>query len=423
MPYEPNQGPTSYPRPAAPGEGQGVPHTTQWQPSAASAYRTAAAQPAPTAVQPDSTAAQPSAVSAQIGSPPVQPNPSFTQSAPSPGQSTGAPSQPRAAGAQSNVSGVPSGYYPQAQQPKKSRWWIPVVVSLGLLLLMGALFSSCMASLSDLSSFGMENDFDENTVAVIDIDGTIQYDGTANSPEGLRSLLKAAEEDDNVKAIVLRVNSGGGVAAAGEEMSTYLADFEKPVVVSSAAINASAAYMISAQSDYIYVLNSTDIGSIGTIMQHYDLSELLAKLGVNIENIKSADSKDSSYYNRPLTDEERAEYQHQVDVINNNFIRMVAQGRNMTEDEVRALADGNTKIGKESVDAGLADAVGTFDDACEKAAELADLGDDYNVDTLSLYDGDFYNMLGMLDTTGNADTLEVLLRAFQEIENHDGSVH
>ena len=91
------------------------------------------------------------------------------------------------------------------------------------------------------------------TVAVIDISGTIQYDGTACSPEGLSSLLDQAEENDDIEAVVLRVDSGGGTATAGEEMAEYVKRFSKPVVVSSASMNCSAAYEISSQADLIYV--------------------------------------------------------------------------------------------------------------------------------------------------------------------------
>lgn len=99
-----------------------------------------------------------------------------------------------------------------------------------------------------------------NTVAVIDIDSTIQYDGTTNSPDGLKQQLDVAADDSRIIAVVLRVNSGGGVATAGEEMSTYVKEFRedtgKPVVVSSASSNASAAYEISSQADYIFTAHT-----------------------------------------------------------------------------------------------------------------------------------------------------------------------
>ena len=164
-----------------------------------------------------------------------------------------------------------------------------------------------------------------DAVGVIDIDGTIQYDGTTCSPEGLKAQLDVAAENKHIKAVVLRVNSGGGTATAGEEMAAYVRQFRedtgKPVVVSSASVNASAAYEISSQADYIYTAKTTAIGAIGTVMQVTDLSGLMEKLGISVDNIASADSKDSSYGTRPLTEEERAYYQNMVNQINETFIQ------------------------------------------------------------------------------------------------------
>ena len=341
-------------------------------------------------------------------------------------QATGAPVAPtapaegyRAWNAYGAPSSYPQGYQPPgAAQPKKSRGWIVAIVVAVIVLLLALLAASCAASLASLGA--TQGSFQRNTVAVIQLDGTLDYDGTSNSPEGLSSLLDRASSDENIKAVVLRVNSGGGVAAAGEEMSIYLKDFDKPVVVSSAAINASAAYMISSQADYIYVLNSTDIGSIGTLLQHYDLSELLAKLGINIENITSADSKDSSYYNRPLTEEERERYQHLVDQINEMFIKTVAEGRGMEVEEVRKLADGMSWVGQDAVDVGIADEVGTFEDACDKAAELANCSGDYTVDDLRLSYNDFSQLMGLLGSRDTSDS--ATLQAIKELIEDDGTI-
>jgi len=145
-------------------------------------------------------------------------------------------------------------------------------------------------------------------------------------------------------------------------MAQYVKDFGKPVV-SSASLNASAAYEISSQANYIYVAKTTEIGAIGTIMQSRDYSELLEKLGVSAESIASAESKDSGYGTRPLTDEERTYYQRMIDQINECFIQNVAEGRDMSEDDVRALATSLTFTGIDAVENGLADEVGTREDA------------------------------------------------------------
>lgn len=254
---------------------------------------------------------------------------------------------------------------------------------MAVILLFAAIFvgmASCTSVLG--SSFGSAGTSAPSaasgpTVGIIAIDGTIEYDGSTSSPEGLKAQLDRAEADPNIRAVVLRVNSGGGTATAGEEMSTYVRDFSKPIVVSSASMNASAAYEISSQADYIFTAKTTAIGAIGTAMQLTDISGLLDKLGITIDNVTSSDSKDSSYGTRALTDEERAYYQAMVDQINATFIATVAEGRGMTEEEVRALATGLTFTGMDAVDNGLADEIGTLEDACDKAAGLAGVATGY----------------------------------------------
>ncbi|WP_080798609.1 signal peptide peptidase SppA [Arabiibacter massiliensis] len=325
--------------------------------------------------------------------------------------------------------GAPQQPYPP-QQPKKSRGWIVALVCVlcvFALLAIGMLSCTSMmaSSFGSFGSLAAADDVDyltQDAVAVIDIDGTIQYDGTTASPEGLKKQLDRAEENNRIKAVVLRVNSGGGTATAGEEMSAYVREFSestgKPVVVSSASINASAAYEISSQADYIYTAKTTAIGSIGTVMQVTDLTGLLEKLGISVDNIASADSKDSSSGTRPLTEEERAYYQAQVDQINATFIQTVAEGRGMGEDEVRALATGMTFTGMEAVDNGLADEIGTKEDAVAKAAELAGLSHYATVSLREEIDG-LSSLLGLMSE--NEITTDEIARALKELEN-DGSI-
>ena len=256
---------------------------------------------------------------------------------------------------------------------KKGHGWI---VALVLVVCLFAFAAFCVKSCTDLAASGgmygaVSAGPASDSVAVIDMDGAIQYDGTACSPEGLKALLDRARDNDHIKAVVLRVNSGGGTATAGEEMAGYVRDFKKPVVVSSASINASAAYEVSSQANYIYVAKSTEIGSIGTAMQITDISGLLDMLGISMDTITSSDSKDSSYGYRPLTNEEREHYQHMIDQINDVFIEFVAEGRAMPVEDVRALATGLSYTGIDAVENGLADEFGTLEDAMDKAAELA----------------------------------------------------
>ena len=269
-------------------------------------------------------------------------------------------------------------------QPQKRRGWIVGLAAVVCLTLLGVFaVHSCTSTVTSLTSQSYATQraatAAPNSIGIIEIAGTIQYDDTECSPEGLKELLDKAEDDDNIVAVVLRVNSGGGTATAGEEMAEYVRNFSKPIVVSSASVNASAAYEISSQADYIYVAKSTEIGAIGTAMQLTDLSGLLDKLGISMDVITSSDEKDSTYGYRPLTDDERAYYQDMIDQINQVFIENVADGRGMSVTQVKALATGLPFTGIDPVKNGLADEVGTREDAIAKAAELAGVGDDYDV--------------------------------------------
>ncbi len=315
--------------------------------------------------------------------------------------------------------------YAAAPAKKSKAPWIVGGVFLFVIVFMftiGAL--SCSHVYSNVMSAGQADTAAVtmgDSVGVIDIAGTIQYDGTASSPEGLRELLQQAEDNSDIKAVVLRVDSGGGVATAGEEMAAYVRDFSKPVVVSSASINCSAAYEISSQADYIFVNETTAIGAIGTIMQVSDLSGLMDMLGISVDNIASAQSKDSSYGTRPLTDEERAYYQELVDTINATFVRNVADGRGMTVEDVSALATGMQFAGTTAVENGLADEVGIYDDALDKAAELGGIDYDayegapsYDVVRLTSSSADLGALMDLFGSSESSQAVEELLSLLKQ---------
>ncbi len=308
-----------------------------------------------------------------------------------------------------------------APAPKKSRAWIVALVAVVLFFLLGVMtIGSCTAVMSTPMGFSSSGSswadtVTGDTVGIINIDGTIQYDGTTSSPEGLRAQLEAAEKNPDIKAVVLRVNSGGGVATAGEEMAGYVKDFSKPVVVSCASITASAAYMISSQADYIYTGKTSSVGSIGVIMSITDLSGLYEKLGISVDNITSADAKDAGAGSRPLTEEERTYYQAQVDQINQVFIDTVAEGRDMPVEDVKKLATGLSFTGLDAVDNGLVDEIGTLEDAVAKACSLAGIAD---ADTVYLQSSSS-ELSRLLDIMGEKDENSVST-ALKELEDRVG---
>lgn len=320
---------------------------------------------------------------------------------------------------------------PVANAHKGGRGYIVAIVAIvAICLVIIASIASCssvvgsMYGMFDLSEdAGMEASDGTPKIGVISIAGTIQYDGTECSPSGLRSLLDAAEERDDIKAVVLRVDSGGGTSTAGEEMSHYVKDFSKPVVVSSASMNASAAYEISSQADYIFTAKSTAIGSIGTAMEVTDLSGLYEKLGIKIDAITSAESKDSSYGNRPLTEEERAWYQRMVNQINDEFINTVAEGRSMGVDEVRNLANGLTFTGIDAVENGLADEVGYLEDAVAYASELAGSKTTLEMTSLTLSsDSNLLELLELLSENESKSADEQALEALIDKYGENGKL-
>ncbi len=292
------------------------------------------------------------------------------------------------------------------------------LIVLGSMVSCTAVFGSLANSIGYTTSTADEPLDDRPKIGVITIDGTIQYDGSSSSPTGLSSLLERAEQDNSIKAIVLRVNSGGGVATAGEEMAYYLREFSKPVVVASSSTNASAAYEISSQADYIFTAKTTSIGSIGVAFQVTDLSGLYEKLGINIENITSSESKDATYGDRPLTDEERQWFQGIVDQIDDDFITTVAEGRKMPVNEVRELANGLPYTGIDAVEVGLADEIGYYEDAISKASDLA--GFDEDLDTYSLDISSSSNLSMLLDVLGQSKG-EPDLAALGALESKYGS--
>ena len=374
------------------GQGQGAPS------------QQAAPQP------PYQVAPQPQAQANPYGYAAAQPRPTAAYAAQSQAAYAAQPqSQPAAAYAAPAQApyGTAAGAVP-AQQPKRRGWIVGLAAVLTVLILGVATIGSCTSVFtSSMGAFSYESPswadtVTGDTVGIINISGTIQYDGTTSSPEGLKSQLDAAEQNPHIKAVVLRVNSGGGVATAGEEMSTYIRDFSKPVVVSS-------------QADYIFTDKTTSIGSIGVIMSVTDLSGLYEKLGISVENITSADAKDSGAGNRPLTEEERAWYQDQVDQINEVFINFVAEGRDMPVEDVRALATGLTFTGMDAVENGLADELGTQEAAVAKACELAGIAD---ADTVYLQSSTS-DLSRLLDIMGTEDSLDVS-GTLKELENRVG---
>ncbi|WP_366923675.1 signal peptide peptidase SppA [Metallumcola ferriviriculae] len=216
-------------------------------------------------------------------------------------------------------------------------------------------------------------------IAVIHVDGLITggYSGSgvfgsAVGSQSVMSQLRQAARDDSIRAVVIRVNSPGGSAAASQEISREIEKLQKTgklVVTSMGDAAASGGYWIASGTDYIFANEATMTGSIGVIMEFTQLKELYQKLGVDINVIKSGPHKDMGSPARDLTEQEREILQSMVDDIYEQFIQVVADGRQMSSERVKELADGRILTGRQAKELGLVDDMGNYYDAIDFAAD------------------------------------------------------
>jgi protease-4 len=224
----------------------------------------------------------------------------------------------------------------------------------------------------------------DKTIAVVYAEGDIVegegVDGQIGSDKFSR-MLRELRLDDSVQAIVLRVDSPGGSAAAAEEIQRELRLMgkTKPVIVSMGTVAASGGYWISAYGDKIYAEPTTITGSIGVFGMFFNVQKLATDLGLTFDVAKTGKFADILTISRPKTDEELALFQQLVDWIYGQFIGKVAEGRHLDRAAVEGIAQGRVWSGTEAKKLGLVDEMGGLDDAVKFAAQKEQLGDNYRV--------------------------------------------
>lgn len=214
-------------------------------------------------------------------------------------------------------------------------------------------------------------------VAELDLRGVITggtaglfQTGSLTASEDLISQVRAASNNPDVKALVLRVDSPGGDVVASDEIYHALKSSGKPLVVLMGAEGASGAYYVSMAADYIIANPDSLTGSIGVISEFPNAQGLLDKLGVQFTVIKSGPEKDLGSPYRPMSDADKAIMQGIVDQAYDGFVSLVANGRHLPKDEVLQLADGRVFTGQQALQLRLVDALGYEEDAIAKAAQL-----------------------------------------------------
>lgn len=224
-----------------------------------------------------------------------------------------------------------------------------------------------------------------NEVAVIVADGDIMPGQADNGVVGASTIVKEirrARTSKRVKAIVIRVNSPGGVFQAGDEMwrEIVLATKEKPVIASMSDYAASGGYYLAMACDTIVAQPNTITGSIGVFSVLFDLSKFLGnKIGITSDEVKTGEVGGLITVTRPLSDVEKSIWQKQTDEVYETFTRKAAEGRGMTQDEIKKIASGRVWTGTQAKENGLVDILGSYTDAIELAAEAGGVAGDYRV--------------------------------------------
>lgn len=214
--------------------------------------------------------------------------------------------------------------------------------------------------------------FDGEAVGVVEIEGAI-----ADARETIENI-RQFREDDDIKAIVVRIDSPGGAVGPSQEIYREIRKTigKKKVVASMGAVAASGGYYIACAADGIMANPGTITGSIGVIMGYTNFEQLLDKIGMVPVIIKSGPYKDTGSPTREMRDDERELLQTIISSIHQQFITAIAEGRKMDRAQVEASADGRVFTGEDAKTRGLVDRLGNFEDALAWAGELGGIDGD-----------------------------------------------
>lgn len=230
---------------------------------------------------------------------------------------------------------------------------------------------------------------DAGEIAIVYADGTINtgtsginpnplFGGQMIGAETFIDAMESARTRSSVKAVVVRINSPGGFAPAADAMlrAVELTQAEKPVIVSMGSMAASGGYWMAATADTIVANPMTLTGSIGVFSVFFDVGDMFSeKLGITYDDVQSTPFADMYSGLRPLSERERTQLAASNEQTYQHFLKLVAEGRGMTTDEVDAIAQGRVWSGQDALAVGLVDVLGGLDTAVRIAAEKADMGE------------------------------------------------
>ncbi|WP_100011315.1 signal peptide peptidase SppA [Lentibacillus sediminis] len=265
----------------------------------------------------------------------------------------------------------------------KRRWIALLIAAVLLVVSLGwqAVTSIATADFEEIFSLQQQQEYQTevveegspaNKIAVMRLNGVIQ--NTTGSPLNTATynhtrfldMMETAAEDPTVGGIILRVNTPGGGVVESAQLHDQVVEiqetYEKPVYVSMGNTAASGGYYLAASADKIVAHPGTLTGSIGVIMQSFNVSELADNIGIDMNTIKSGEFKDIMSPTREMTEEEREILQTMIDDMYADFVQVIVEGRDMTEERVRELGDGRVYTGSQALEQDLVDALGNLED-------------------------------------------------------------
>lgn len=279
----------------------------------------------------------------------------------------------------------------------------------------------------------VDSDYSSNKVAVIVADGEIvsgNGDLESVGSEKFMKAIKAARESKRVKAVVIRINSPGGSMVASDVMwnEIMLTKKEKPVIASMSNMAASGGYYMAMPCDTIVAQSMTITGSIGIFGMIPNLGNFLEnKLGITNDGVSTGQYSDLYRVSSALNPQEKAIIQTSVERGYETFTSKAAEGRNMTQDDIKAVASGRVWTGSQAKERGLVDILGTYNDAVQLAASKAGISDDYAVKyypTLkSKWEEIFSSVLEETETRifhANYGEMAKYIDAIKELEKYQG---
>jgi protease-4 len=202
--------------------------------------------------------------------------------------------------------------------------------------------------------------------------GVVEVKGVIIDSQETVKQLNEFRKNDKVKAVVLRIDSPGGVVGPSQEIYAEVKKLgaKKKVVVSMGSLAASGGYYIAAPASVIMANSGTITGSIGVLMKFSNIEGLMGKIGMKAFTLKTGKYKDAGSPVRPMTDQEKAMLQDVIDNVHNQFVNAVAEGRRLPVEEIKRIADGRIFTGEQALALKLIDKIGTLQDAIEEAGKL-----------------------------------------------------